>query len=487
VLSDGVALTVKLRHGVRFTDGKELRSRDINYSLQQLLAPSTGSYVSGLAKQFAALTLDSKPESVLADPDKAADVARSVSKFDFQVLQRTVDGGALRAFAEPALAPVSAAAHSRDPQAFSSRPVCVGPYVLAKPYRGGDREITLTRSKSYYGKNVGYTSGGTGYADSIVFTIFPTAAAAIAAYDKGQVDVVQVPRDQVARTKDVASRVYGLATGVEYLGLPGVSTGPFSDADLRLALSLAVDRTKLVGDVFGPAAQVATGFEPPVLEISKGRSLANKEVKGAPLASCGDRTPATPDLTRARAALGAVVKRAGKPLTGFTLEVNDDAPYPAMARAVAEQWRTGLGLDVKVVTSDWRSYLAKGTGGTGFTSPFRMRWSTDATAPEPTYNNQQRFLAPLAAEAGATLANWSHYSDRSFEFALAETAGRATEVGERGVAFAALSRQLCEQLPMIPLAFDRPAFLVRSTVLGSARSLPVGRDGGLLLRELYLR
>ena len=488
VLSDGLSMTVKLRHGVRFSDGTEIRARDVNYSLQQLVAPSNGAYTAGLVKQFAAVSLRAEQKSVLADPDKAADIAIGISKHDFQLASSGLDGGALRTLGEAALAPVSEAAHSDDPAAFARNPVCVGPYVLTKPLAPGDREIRLKRSTDYYGQNVGYTSGGVGYADEVVFTIYPDAAAALAGYDKGEVDVVQVPRGLAGRTKDVASRVFGPGTGVEYLGLPGNSSGPFSDPEVRIALSQAVDRTALVKDVFGPAAEVATGFEPPALAIGEGRSLQNKEVKGAPLASCEDRTPATPDLDAAKARLAEAAARPGAtPLTGFTLEVNEDAPYPAMAKALAAQWKAGLGLDVKVVTTDWKAYAAKGTGGTGFTTPFRLRWASDATAPEPMVNNRQRFLAALASEAGASLANWAHFSDRTFEFALAQTAARTTEVPERGVAFNELAEILCTQMPVVPLVFDRPAFLVRSTVVGSARKVPVGRDGGLLLRELYLR
>lgn len=488
VQSDGLGLTVKLRHGLRFSNGAELRSSDVNYSLQQLVAPSNGAYAAGLAKQFLALSTDTEQTSILADPDKAADVARAVSKHDLQVISNGFDGGALRVFGEAALAPVSESAHADDPAAFARQPVCVGPYVLDKPYLAGDTQIRLTRSKDYYGQNIAYTGGGEGYVDEVVFTIYPTAAAALAGYDKGEVDVVRVPREAVAATKDVASRVFGPATGVEYLGLPGDSAGLFTDPDVRTALSQAIDRTQLVADVFGPAATVATGFEPPALAISEGQSLKGKEVKGAPLTSCGDSTPATPDLEDAKARLAAAAaKPDAKPLTGFTLEVNDDAPYPAMAKALAAQWKSGLGLDVKVVTTDWRAYSAKATGGTGFTTPFRLRWATDAGSPEPTYNDQQRYLAAIASEAGANLANWSHFSDRTFEFALAQTAARTTEVPERGVAFGKLSAILCEQMPVLPLAFDRPTFLVRSTAVGSARELPVGRDGVLLLRELYLK
>ena len=490
VLSDGNAMTVKLRHGVRFTDGTELRARDVNYSMQQLSATANGAYAAGLAKQFAIASLLSsgKTTQVLADDQQEPPVALGVSRYDFQLASLVRDGGSLRALAEAAMAPVSMAARSKDPAAFAADPVCVGPYHLAKPYRGGDHVIRMTRSKGYYGQNVGYTSGGTGYADEIDVLLYPTKQAALAAYDKGEVDVVQVPRSAVAGTRDAASRVYGPATGVEYVGLPGDANGPFGDPDVRLALSQAVDRTKLAATVFGPASQPASGFEPPALAISTGRSLRNKTVKGAPLASCGDATPATPDLSAARARLAAAAAKPGaKPLKAFTLEVNADAPYPAMARELAAQWKAGLGLDVTVTTTDWRSYLAKGVGSPGFTSPFRIRWASDATAPTTTWNDQQQFFAPLATDAGATLANWAHFNDRGFQFALAETAAGATEVSERGAVFAQLAKGLCQKMPLIPLTFDRPAFLVRSTTVGRARPVPVGRDGVLLLRELYLK
>jgi ABC-type transport system substrate-binding protein len=488
VNAGGNALTVKLRHGVRFSNGQVLTARDVNATLQQLIAPANGFYAGGLAKQFLPLGTSSKDTDLLADPTKSVDVIQSVNKFDFQVFTPIANGGALRTFAEPATAPVPRAAYDRDPAAFAHNPVCVGPYVLEAPFRAGDKQIRLKRSAHYYGENVGYTGGGVGYADEIVFTIYPNSTAALAAYQRGQVDVIQVPRAQVAGVRDTGSLVYGPATGVEYLGLPGATTGPFADPDVRLALSESIDRQQLAAKVFGPSAQVADSFEPPALAITAGPSLEGKKVKAAPLASCGDRTPAKPDLASARAHLAAAARQSGaKLLTGFTLEVNDDGPYPAMARELAAQWKAGLGLAVKVVTSPWTAYAAKSTGGTGFETAFRIRWTTDATSPVTTYNNEESYLGTLFGLQGSDGGNWARFSDRAFEFGLTEDAAGITDVAQRGFAFAKLSAILCDQLPLVPLVFDRPAFLVRSTKLAAARAVPVGRNGVLLLRELYLR
>jgi ABC-type oligopeptide transport system substrate-binding subunit len=395
---------------------------------------------------------------------------------------RTNNGGALRAFAEPATAVISKSAHDGDPQAFARNPVCVGPYVLEKPFDNGDTQIRLRRSERYYGKNVGYTSGGVGYADRIVFTIYPSATDALAAYAKGEVDVVQVPRDQVRAVSDAASLVFGVANAVEYIGFPTGSSSPFSSRATRVALSQAIDRAKLAADVFGPSAQPATAFEPPALSITTGPSLQGKSTKGATVSSCSNAT-----ITRQADAARATLAKGTKDLKGFALEVNDDGIYPAVAEALAAQWREVLGLNVTVEKVPWDAYIAQASGATGMEKPFRIRWSTDAVAPTTTYNDRQTYLSTLLSTEATNNGNWGHWDDRQFNFGLTEDAAVLTDVQQRGIAFNKLERYLCGAMPIIPLVFDRPTFLVRTGAVGSARKNPVGRDGVLSLRELYVK
>lgn len=470
-------LTVKLRRGVRFNDGSELRSIDANYSLQQLVAPANGSFAKGLADQFNLAIAATEQGDVLEDPTKAPDMAFTVSKHDYQLAMLQNDGGALRSLAEPAMALFSKSAHEDDPEAFSRKPVCVGPYALEKPFRNGDAEITLVRARQeYYGENVGYTGGGKGYADRIVFRIYPTPAAAVDGYNKGEVDVVRVPRDLVKSVADAASLVYGVANAVEFVGLPASSNSGFTDVRLRRALSQAIDRDRLVADVFGPSAQVATGFEPPALSIREGDSLQGKSEKGAPVEPC-------PALT----AKGDAPASVPDGVEQIQFEVNDDGIYPAMADAIAAQWREKLGLDVVVTKTPWDQYAAKASGATGFEQPFRIRWSTDAVTPVATYNNRQTFLRTLAGSDATNFGNWGHWDDRAFQFGVTEEMAPLTQVQQRGLAANKAAERLCDEMPMIPLVFDRPAFLVRQSAVGLARKVPVSRNGVLLLRELYLK
>lgn len=477
-------LTVKLRHGVKFNDGSTLESRDVNYSLQQLTSPANGSFATNLGQTFLAVGATTA-DDVLADPNKLPEIAFAVAKYDFQVVTRQNDGGALRAFAEPALAPIAKGAYEDDPAAFARNPVCVGPYKLAAPFKNGDTEIKLVRSADYYGKNVGYTGGGTGYADEILFKIYETADAAFDAYQKGEVDIARVPRDRAGEVRDAADLVYGVGDAVEFVGLPSSTEAAFTDVRLRTALSQAIDREKLIADVFGPSSIPANAFEPPNLSISEGDSLKGRNTKAEAIATCGPMTPARGDVAKAKANFAAATR--SKPITGFTLEVNEDSIYPVMAEALAAQWREALGIDVKVETAPWLEFATKATSGVGMANPFRIRWSTDSMLPVATYNNRQNYLSSLLGADATSFGNWSRWNDRDFNFGLNEQAASLTDVLQRSVALNEVAQRACAEMPMIPLVFDRPAFAVRPAIVGEARKEAVSRDGVLLLRELFLK
>lgn len=493
---DGTTLTFKMRRGLRFNDGSKVSPNDIDYSYRVLHAKSTASYVRGLIDPFAAGIAAStggkgKEDSVLADDvvsGKATQpIAQALNEADFQLFANRGNGGGVRALGEPALAPFSQAAYQRDPLAFARNPVCVGPYKLAQPYRPGDSAITLIRSTSYYAANVGFAEGGRSYLDRIVFRIYPTPELAYAAYVRGEVDVAAVPPSKAADARrfgpDLKS---GPQTTVDFIGLP-TGLDPYSDTRLRLALSLALDRTALAASL-GPSAVPGTGFLPSALSIKPGpngirtSAAVAKDSKGASFDGCGSSTPARADLTAARAVLRSVKDKPAH----LVLYVNDDGRYPALAQAAARQWHTGLGLDVVVTPMRWADYLQKASQGPGFDGAFHLGWATDAAAPVPMFNDAQAFLTPLFTGAGTS--NWSHWSSTDFSFALDEDAAKATDVHDRGVLFTALEKQLCRELPMLPVAFSGPQWLIRTSRLAPARTVFLAQATGMpVLRELYAK
>jgi ABC-type transport system substrate-binding protein len=502
---DGTTLTFKMRRNVRFNDGSLLKPEDVDFSYALLNARSTASYVKDLIAPFAAGISSAaggqgqREDSVLADDvvggKRSQPIAQALNEADFQMFANKGNGGAIRALAEPALAPISESAYRRDPIAFARQPVCVGPYKLAKPYLPTDTSISLVRTAGYYAQNVGYTGGGRGYLDTIEFKIFQTADLAYAAYAKGVVDVVAVPRGRADDARRFgAAVVSGRATDVEFIGVP-TGLEPFSSTDLRRALSLALDRTALSA-ALGQAYVPADGFLPAALAIRPGDNgirtgaVQAKASTGAMFDGCSAAvTPAHADVAAATAALARAEATPGakealaKPMV---LYVNTDGRYEAMARLVARQWKDNLGLTVEVKPLRWADYLQKASQGPGFDGAFHLAWAADATAPVAMFNDVQTFLGPVFTASGTS--NWAHWSSTDFDFAFAEDAARASDVRERGVLFKRLERMLCRELPMMPVSFGRPQYLVRSEKLATARTSFLAAATGMpLLREIYQR
>ena len=501
---DGTTITLKMRRGLRFNDGTKLGPKDIDFSFQLLNARSTASYVRGLVAPFAAGISASvggkgkERDSVLADDVVAGKslkpIAQALNEADVQLFAPKGNGGAVRALAEPAMAPISQTAYRKDPVAFGKNPVCIGPYRLEKPYAAGDPTITLVRAPGYYAKNVGWTGGGKGYLDRIVFRIYATSELAYAGYASGQVDVVAVPPSRAsAAARSGSAMVRGNATAVDYLGLP-TGLDPYSSTDLRRALSLALDRTALA-TALGNGTVPAKGFVPSALDVLPGPNgirtgaTQSKDSKGAVFTGCSATTPARADVAGARAALAkarsqpAVVEALAKPLV---LYVNGDSDYPAMAQLAARQWKANLGIDVTVTPMRWADYLQKASQGPGFDGAFHFGWATDATAPNTMFNDAQAFLEPPFTSRGTS--NWARWSSTDFDFAFTEDAAGKTDPRERGVFFRKLEKQLCDALPMIPVLSSSPLHLVRTAVLGSARTSYLAQSTGQpVLRELYRR
>lgn len=499
---DGSTLTFKMRRGLRFNDGSKLGPKDVDFSLRLLYARSTASYVRDLVLPFAAGISGSqggkvKETSVLVDDIGSSSnrqpIAQALNEADFQMFADRGNGGAIRSLAEPAMAPISEAAYRRSPKDFAQSPVCVGPYRLEKPYQPGDASLTLVRSPAYYAQNVGYTGGGKGYFDRIVFRIYKTPELAYAGFARGEVDVVGVPPSQAASAAASRDVVRGNQTAVDYLGVP-TSLDPWSNSSFRRALSLALDRTALARSI-GASSAPATGFLPSALSLRAGANgirsgaVQTTSAKATTFAGCGSSTPHTPDIAGARAALAqakqdvAVREGLGQPLT---LYVNEDGTYATMAKLAAAQWKSALGINVTVTPLRWADYLQKASQGPGFDGAFHLGWSTDATSPVVMYSDAQVFLKPLFTSTGSS--NWGHWESTDFDFSFTEDAARSTNVNDRGVFFGRLEQQLCKAMPSIPIAFSSPLYLVRKSRIASARHSFLAQSTAMpVLREMYLR
>ncbi|MBN1177775.1 MAG: DUF11 domain-containing protein [Anaerolineae bacterium] len=186
-----------------------------------------------------------------------------------------------------------------------------------------------------------------------------------AGYQAGDLDDIIPPGDQIDAIKAdlvYSTELYTLPSSfINYYGF-FTDVPPLDNADLRAALSAAIDRQTLVNDVFGGQALPALTFTPPG---TFGHVDGYTEGVGHPY------SPAT-----AQALLAASGYTGTPPIT---LMFNDSPTHQAVAEAVRQMWIDTLGVTVTLESRPWGDYLDLIRNGAADERPgiFRMGWGGD--------------------------------------------------------------------------------------------------------------
>lgn len=454
VVADGGAkLVLRLRKGLRFSDGSPLTAADVTYSLSRVASADFASVVADRLQLIAGF------DQVHGDVETNNDTARRELAGASSSDKRTVEISLTRPYADfvrvlttRLTAPISRRAAEADPRGFPRSPVCVGPYRLAEPFSPGASSLLLVRSKTYLPADLGLTRGGTAYADEIRFQIFSSTTAMSAAAGRGLVDI------SAARPTDTHVQS-GPGPDVEYLGLP-TGTAPFDKVEVRRALALSLSRQELVRRLFPTTRLPASGFLPPTTGAARG---------------C-DALPAGGDV----AAATALLTRAGVDLRGVRVPIvfNAELRNREIVTEVARQWQAALGLIAVPTPLPFAAYLAQGRGARGFGAPFRFSWA----APDV-----DGYLTPLFATDAVGRDNLSRFSDPTVDEALTKRAWRAVDVQDRALAYRRIADLVCAQMPMIPITTSLRRYVVAARVASASGTFVDASTGQPLLRELYLR
>lgn len=242
---DGKTFTFKLRQGVQWHDGQPLTSADVKFSIEKLVAP----FHSRGRVYFGHL------ESV-ETPDDHTVVFK---------LKETVPFF-LKAF-QPSESPIlpmhllesldlSDASNVRQSD-FMQNPVGTGPFRFKEWQKGS--HVTLERNENYWKE-------GRPYLDQIIFRVIPDGAARAIAVETGEIDLAPmnaVPQADIARL--AALDTIELSNeGAEGLGPLlwleiNLREKPLSDVKVRKAISMAIDRNKVVDVIWFGQGKPATG------------------------------------------------------------------------------------------------------------------------------------------------------------------------------------------------------------------------------------
>lgn len=260
---DEQTLEVRLRRGVLFHDGTEMTADDVVFTFERIIQENAIEY----------------PEPHTSLRRGLITPLESIEKIDDYTVVMYFSGPwppALQMLVHQQIVPKHYL-EEVGTQGFIEYPIGTGPFrfVSAGPNL---QEIVLERFDDYYGGAPDLPPVGPTCLDRVVFRVIPDALTRAAALRAGEVDIIQaVPLDLVevlAEAPDVQVRT---APGTRPVWMDtNVNRPPFNDVRVRQALNYAVDKERIIDEVYDGRAVVLPG------PLSPFNNFVNKELEPYP-------------------------------------------------------------------------------------------------------------------------------------------------------------------------------------------------------------
>jgi len=431
---DGLALTMKIKKGVKFHDGTDLTAQVVKYNIDRMR----------------------NPDNALRARPQVAAISEVETPDDYTVVLKLSEtsGPLLSNLAAGQLAMISQAALEKYGQDISLHPVGTGPFEFVQ--WDTKEKVVLKAFPDYHGQKP--------YLDEIIFKPVPNQQARVAMLEAGDAQVAApIPLQDIERLKADPRFVIASIAGMDNLHMPlNNLREPFNDVRVRQALNYAVDKDALVKTVY-------LGYATPLTDSP----LAPAMFGYVPV---GDYYRY--DVAKAKQLLAD----AGYP-NGFKMIIwIPDGRY-VQDRRVSEAvagYLKEIGVEVDLQTYEWATYVSKLLGS--------------QPDPVPEYGAVLISFAVATRDADRGMAsifetsqyvpkgfNMSFYSNQEVDAALV-AARKATDPQQRLSFYAAAGKQIMEDAPAI--------FLVAYEYVGghSAKVHGVALDpnGGVNVKDCWI-
>ncbi len=237
VSDDQKVLTVKVRQGMKFTDGTPVDAKAVEFTFKRALDPKT------------AAPLSKTNCGPMTDVTAVDD---STVKFTFSEPYAPFFFNASTSY----LGILSPTAVQKLGDGFSRNPVGSGPFML-KEWKAG-QTITLVRNPDYKNYREDRKNKGAPYAEGIIFKNIPERGTAIAAFETGDLNVLTLARESVPLF--LGNPKYNILTAKETASFNFIEFNykkpPFDDPNFRKVFGLAVDKSAVLAGAYGGFATV---------------------------------------------------------------------------------------------------------------------------------------------------------------------------------------------------------------------------------------
>ncbi len=438
VSPDGLTYTFFIREDARWTDGRPVTAMDFEYSWKRLLDPKTAAeyayflYDVVNAREFNA--------GRITDPSLVGVKALSPTVLEVRLTKPIVYFPSITTFMVTFPQRRDVIERWGERWTEPAHLVTNGPFRLAE-WRH-EYKLVLERNPRYAGPRPAL--------DRVVFFVVNERTTALTLYETGDLDLVGLPPEAIPTYRARPDyRNHPLLRGY-YYGF-NVTKPPFTDARVRRAFSLAVDRRELPLILKGGEVP-ATSWIPP------GMFGAN------PAVGLGY----DPDRARALLAEAGYPGGAGFPLT--TITFNTDPVNTLIAENLQAQWQRTLSVRVTLDNQEWKVYLKRLKTDTP--AIFRLGWGAD-------YPDPDNFMALFTTASGNNNTHWgSPRYDRLIVRAAAER-----DPAARQALYDEAQRILTEEdVPIMPLFVSAQNLLINPRLTG----VPVNVMELLYLKRVLL-
>ena len=338
---DGTVYTFTLREDAFFHTGRRVTAQDVAYSinrassreLQSTVARAYLGDIIGVREHIAGL----------------ADDVSGVEVIDDRTIRFTLDAPKpffLAKLTYPTAFVVDQQQIESNPRNWTRKPNGTGPYKLQE-WRLGER-IILESNERYY--------NGEPPLAEVLYTL--SGGSPLTRFENDELDVAGIGINDVDRARDTSSDLNPLYSvwpqfTISYLAFT-TTVAPFDDVNVRRALGLSIDRSKIAEVTFNNMFTPATGILAP----------------GLPGFTEEDKTlPFDPDAARASLAASKYTVEGGRlvgpdgPVPIVITEVGGGAEARIDTQAFLEQWRTELGIEVEIRQTDFATFLSEQDAG----------------------------------------------------------------------------------------------------------------------------
>ncbi len=486
----GKTITVKLREGLKFSDGTPLTTDDLIFTLNVATDKKSGalfreSFLSG-GQPIKATKIDDRTLKL-----EMAQAAASIESFlaTFRPLPRhkleavyEKDKAENAKNAGNSSAPQSEFANAWGITAPSANLAVTGPFIL-KEYVPNQRTI-LARNPNYWKKDK--AGKPLPYLDELVIEAIPDANTMLLKFQQGEVDLMDnIAPANFATLKQqtpagLSVKDYGPSMLTDFFWfnvndskdaagkdvVDPIKRAWFSDVRFRRAIATAIDRKTIVDNVLRGLGTPINGLVSP----------SNKRWFSSDLPSYNFEIGKAETLLKEAGftkSENGLIDKAGKPVE-FTLIVDESvAPRKAMATIIQEDLAK-LGIKVNVAPLEKNAFVEM----------IEKKFSYDAAIHGYAVSDMEPSTAISGLKTGGAQRYWSMNQkqakeewEKSFD-RLAEEVDTISDATQRKQKFDAAQKLFADQLPMIPL-------VVRNFASGAKTTLGNYRPSVIIPRSLW--